>query len=120
MDQSVVVVVPAFPSRAAVVPRGSRPDGARIPAHVWRETFNGLCVATPPSDAGSITSPTLILWGDRDELLAREQEDDLVRAIPGSRMIVYEGTGHLVLWEQPERVATDLTAFVGTLPKRLR
>jgi len=95
-------------------------DGARIPAHVWRETFNGLCVATPPSDAGSITSPTLILWGDRDELLAREQEDDLVRAIPGSRMIVYEGTGHLVLWEQPERVATDLTAFVGTLPNRLR
>ena len=95
-------------------------DGARIPAHVWRETFNGLCDATPPSDAASITSPTLILWGDRDELLARDQEDDLVRAIPGSRMIVYADTGHLVLWEQPERVATDLTAFVGTLPKHLR
>jgi len=51
--------------------------------------------------------------------LDREQEDDLVRAIPGSRMIVYADTGHLVLWEQPERVATDLTAFVGTLPKHL-
>ena len=95
-------------------------DGARIPAHVWRETFNGLCDATPPSDAASITSPTLILWGDRDELLAREQEDDLARAIPGSRIIVYADTGHLVLWEQPERVATDLTAFVGMLPKHPR
>jgi len=95
-------------------------DGARIPAHVWRETFDGLCDAEPPSDAASITSPTLILWGDRDELLTREQEDDLVRAIPGSRMIVYADTGHLVLWEQPERVAADLAAFVGTLPKRPR
>jgi len=94
-------------------------DGARIPAHVWRETFNGLCEATPPSDAASITSPTLILWGGRDELLPREQQDDLARAIPGSRMIVYADTGHLVLWEQPERVAADLTAFVETLPKHL-
>jgi len=91
-------------------------DGVRTPAHVWRETFNGLCDATPPSDLGSITSPTLILWGNRDELLAREQEDDLARAIPGSRMIVYEGTGHLVLWEQPDRVAADLKAFMATLP----
>jgi len=91
-------------------------DGVRTPAHVWRETFNGLCDATPPSDLGSITSPTLILWGNRDELLAREQEDDLARTIPGSRMIVYEGTGHLVLWEQPDRVAADLKAFMATLP----
>ncbi len=95
-------------------------DGAHIPAHVWRETFNGLCDATPPSDLASITAPTLILWGDRDELLAREQQDDLVRAIPGARMIVYADTGHLVLWEQPERLATDLTAFMGTLPKHRR
>jgi len=31
-------------------------------------------------------------------------------------MIVYEGTGHLVLWEQPDRVAADLKAFMATLP----
>lgn len=59
-------------------------DGVSIPAHVWRETFDGLCHARPPSDLASITCPTLILWGNRDELLAREQADDLVRAIPKS------------------------------------
>ena len=95
-------------------------DGIRTPAHVWRETLNGLCAATPPSDLGSITSPTLILWGNRDELLAREQEEDLARAIPGSRMIVYDGTGHLVLWEQPDQVAADLKAFLATLPSQPR
>ncbi|HET6533377.1 MAG TPA: hypothetical protein VFH03_22550 [Actinoplanes sp.] len=30
----------------------------------------------------------------------------------GSRPGVSGNTGHLVLWEQPERVAGDLTAFV--------
>ncbi len=92
-------------------------DGSRIPAHVWRETFKGLCTAMPPSDAARITSPTLILWGDQDELLTREHADDLVRAIPGSQMIVYAKTGHLVLWEQPQRVATDLTNFLAALHK---
>ena len=36
----------------------------------------------------------------------------LVDAIPGARLVVYEGTGHLVLWEEPERVAADLVALV--------
>lgn len=93
-------------------------DGVRIPAHVWRETFNGLCSAAPPTETATITSPALIVWGDRDELLSREQEEDLAVAIPGSRLVVYENTGHLVLWEQPERVALDLTTFVESLPQR--
>lgn len=48
----------------------------------------------------------------------RETFQGLRRAtppIPSSRLIVYEDTGHLVLWEQPERVAADLTAFVSAL-----
>jgi pimeloyl-ACP methyl ester carboxylesterase len=90
-------------------------DGVRLPAHVWRETFNGLLEATPPTDIASITSPTLIVWGERDDLLSREQEEELAGAIPRSQLVVYENTGHLVLWEQPERVARDLTTFVESL-----
>lgn len=93
-------------------------DGARIPANVWRETFSGLCNAAPPTDTATINCPTLIIWGDRDELLTREQEENLAGAIPGSRLVVYENTGHLVLWEQPERVARDLTTFVEGLAQR--
>jgi pimeloyl-ACP methyl ester carboxylesterase len=90
-------------------------DGARLPAHVWKETFDGLCAAEPPTDIGTIGCPTLIVWGDRDELLSRDQQADLSAAIPGSQLLVYEQTGHLVLWEQPERVARDVTAFVERL-----
>jgi pimeloyl-ACP methyl ester carboxylesterase len=93
-------------------------DGARLPAHVWRETFVGLCAAEPPTDLGTISCATLIVWGDRDELLGREQQDDLSAAIPDSQLVVYEQTGHLVLWEQPERVARDVTAFVERLGRQ--
>jgi rifampin ADP-ribosylating transferase len=91
-------------------------DGVRIPAHVCRDTFNGLITARPPTDAGTIAAPTLIIWGDRDELLSLAQEEALAAAIPASRLVVYEDTGHLVLWEQPERVASDLIAFIESLP----
>jgi rifampin ADP-ribosylating transferase len=58
----------------------------------------------------------LIIWGERDGLLSRDDEEALAAAIPGSQLIVYDGTGHLVLWEQPQRVANDLTDFVKGLP----
>lgn len=90
-------------------------DGARIPAHVWRETFNGLCSAAPPTETATISAPTLIVWGERDELLGREQGEELSAAIPGSQLVVYDRTGHLVLWEQPDRVARDLAEFVASL-----
>jgi pimeloyl-ACP methyl ester carboxylesterase len=41
-------------------------DGLRVPAHVWRAGLAGLTAAVPPSESGTITAPTLIVWGDRD------------------------------------------------------
>ncbi len=87
-------------------------EAARIPADVWRSSLAGLAAARPPTETGTISAPTLILWGDRDELLGREDQVALATEISGSRFIVYEGVGHLVLWEQPERVAADVIAFV--------
>ncbi len=91
-------------------------DGVQMPARVWRQALAGLTEATPPTEAGTIHTPTLIIWGERDELLPRADGDALAAAIPGSRLVVYPDTGHLVLWEQPARIASDLTAFVAHLP----
>lgn len=90
-------------------------DGLNMPAHVWREALKGLITATPPTEMATITAPTLIAWGDRDELLTLRDEQALSAAIPASRLLIYEGTGHLVLWEQPERVAADLVTFVTSM-----
>ena len=90
-------------------------DGAGIPAAVWRETLKGLCDATPPTASAAIACPTLIVWGDHDEVLARSDMEALTQAIAGSQLLIYENTGHLVLWEQPRRVAGDLATFVQAL-----
>jgi rifampin ADP-ribosylating transferase len=83
-----------------------------IPKHVWEASLEGLLGAVPPIDRGTITAPTLILWGSEEDVLPPGQAGELRAAIEDSRLVVYEGTGHLVLWEQPERVATDVTAFI--------
>ncbi|MDQ3616001.1 MAG: alpha/beta hydrolase [Actinomycetota bacterium] len=90
-------------------------DGAQIPASVWRRSLYGLLGSRPPTETGTITAPTLITWGARDQVLTFADEEELASAIPTAQLIVYEGTGHLVLWERPERVASDLTRFVAAL-----
>jgi rifampin ADP-ribosylating transferase len=89
-----------------------------IPRHVWRAVYGGLLAATPPLDAGRITIPTLLLWGAADNVLPRSQADDLVAAIPRARLVVYEDTGHLVLWEQPDRVAADVISLVAEVTRQ--
>ena len=88
-------------------------DGVAMPARVWKDALEGLGTARPPTLTGTITAPTMIIWGARDELLSREDQETLSAAIPASRLLVYEDTGHLVLWEQPVRVAADLVAFIA-------
>lgn len=83
-----------------------------IPRRVWRAVAEGLVSAVPPIRRGPITVPTLILWGAEEDVLPAGQGRELAAAIEGSRLVTYEGTGHLVLWERPERVAADLAAFV--------
>jgi pimeloyl-ACP methyl ester carboxylesterase len=90
-------------------------DGLRVPAHIWGAAFTGLTTALPPSESGTIPVPTLIIWGERDGLLPRQDEEMLAAAIPDSRLVIYENTGHVVLWEQPERVARDLADFLAGL-----
>lgn len=84
-----------------------------IPRHVWRAAIDGLVAADPPITQGSIAVPTLILWGGEEDVLPAGQASELQAAIEGSRVVTYEGVGHLVLWEQPERVAEDMTAFIA-------
>ncbi|AOT03630.1 alpha/beta fold hydrolase [Arthrobacter sp. U41] len=90
-------------------------DGLRMPARAWKGILNGLCEATPPTESGTIHAPTLILWGARDNLLPREDQETLAARIPGAAVKVYPDVAHLVLWECPERVAGDAAAFFHSL-----
>jgi pimeloyl-ACP methyl ester carboxylesterase len=64
---------------------------------------------TPSNSGGSLHRP--LIWGERDELFPREDQDGLATAIPNARLRVYPETGHCPNWERPERVVADLDSF---------
>jgi pimeloyl-ACP methyl ester carboxylesterase len=90
-------------------------DGVRMPARAWSGILTGLMTAVPPTEAGTIDTPTLILWGARDELLPHSEQLALAEAIAGSRLEIHENAAHLLLWEQPEWVANAISQFVRKL-----
>jgi pimeloyl-ACP methyl ester carboxylesterase len=85
----------------------------KVPARVWHQTFSGF-LATPDftHELAAATRPVLLIWGDHDTYTLRKDQDTLLAAIPGARLVVYEGIGHALHWEDPERVAGTLVEFI--------
>lgn len=48
---------------------------------------------------------TLVIHGTADEMVPPADGEDLAGLIPGSRLELLDGVGHLFWWEQPERSA---------------
>lgn len=87
-------------------------ESLKLPARVWRATVAGSLQDDFSGELGGIEAPTLLVWGDRDGMVPRSDQDAQTAAIAGSRLVVYEGTGHAVHWEEPEPFASDLASFV--------
>lgn len=85
---------------------------AKVPGRVWREMFVELLRYDDTRELEQITTPTLLIWGDADEVLGREDQNELLHRIRGAQLLVYAGVGHTPRWEDPARFATDVTAFV--------
>ncbi len=90
-------------------------DGVAMPAHAWKRILYGLFEATPPTESGTIQAPTLVLWGAKDRLLPWRDQEAMAESIQDSVLKIYPDVGHLVLWECPEQVAEDTTAFLTAL-----
>ncbi len=59
-----------------------------------------------------IAVPTLLIWGEQDGITSRAHHDEILEAIPGARLEVVPGAGHLPTVETPDVVATLLTEFI--------
>jgi len=84
----------------------------RVPAAMFHELARGSADPQHVEKLGRIKAKTLLLWGDKDSMFSKRDQDDLLKIIPGSRLIPYANTGHALHWEYPERFARDLTTFM--------
>ena len=86
-------------------------ESAKVPARVWRAAWRAMAEADLEPELRRIATPTLILWGGRDTLFARDEQTRLRRGIRGSRLLTYPAAGHALHWEEPSSFARDLRAF---------
>ena len=65
------------------------------------------------AELGSLSQPTLIVWGDQDPWVGPKFADRLADTIPGSRLVRLPGVGRLVPEEAPDAVISLLLEFIG-------
>ena len=87
-------------------------ESLKIPARLWPVMIDRLVQYDATARLGNLRAPTLLLWGDRDALFSRAEQDRFLAAVPSARLKVYEETGHCPNWERPDDVAADIASFV--------
>lgn len=90
----------------AVVARSPQPLEAARPQYQALQAFD-VCDRLP-----GLRAPVLILHGADDRLVPPANAHMLAEKIPGSRVVLLEGAGHLYHWEQPEESNRVVEAFV--------
>ena len=59
-----------------------------------------------------LATPALIVWGERDEVNPPEHGRELAAGLPGARLEILPGIGHLLLEQAPQGVADLMLAFL--------
>ena len=67
------------------------------------------------NQVGSLDMPVLLLWGAQDRVIPVSHGEAFRKAIPGSKLIVYEDAGHLPMEETPEQVARDIRTWIDEI-----
>ena len=68
-----------------------------------------------PAQLGTVTVPTLVVWGAVDPWIALARGEALAAAIPGARLVAIPGAGHLPFEEDPAAFEAALLPFLATV-----
>ncbi|MEB2361797.1 MAG: alpha/beta hydrolase [Bryobacterales bacterium] len=86
-------------------------ESRKLPARVWQAAIAGLASDTPPLDFTGIRCPVMVVWGNRDSMFSRADQEELAALLPHAYLNVWVDAGHTPHWEDPERFVRELLAF---------
>ena len=89
-----------------------RAEGATVPAQVWMGVLRALTATDWSTIAARITAPTLIVWGEQDALFDAASQTRVKKFLPAAKYVSFPGLGHNFFWEQPEKAAKVINAFL--------
>jgi pimeloyl-ACP methyl ester carboxylesterase len=84
-----------------------REGNRAVALQIFKGSFKG-----DPKQIKSIKTPTLILWGDHDNVIGVNNVDNFLKDIKGSKAEIYKNTGHVPMEEVPGKVAASILGFV--------
>jgi non-heme chloroperoxidase len=88
-------------------------ESLKLPFRLWAELLGSVIKYDDVNELAKIVVPTQVLWGDRDVLFPRDDQERFVAAVPHARLRIYPEIGHCPNWECPDAVARDIVAFVS-------
>jgi non-heme chloroperoxidase len=91
----------------------------RVPARVWRASFDGLLREGIGASLRRIEAPTLLIAGGADAFVPAADTERLLHELPRAQAQLWPGAGHAMHWEQPARFADAVVRFVRALPPAL-
>ncbi len=85
-----------------------------ISAEAYSRQLRACVSHNAASRLGEISVPTLVIHGDKDPLVPVPNGRRLARKIPGARLLVYPGVGHVPILEHTEQFNRDVLAFLDS------
>ncbi len=95
-------------NRRALVQRLARQPAAPAPPDAAADGASG-----PGAGPAALRVPTLLLWGERDRITPPALGRQLAAVITGSRLVVFDGLGHLPQEEDAARTVQPVAAFLA-------
>lgn len=84
----------------------------------YRKTLEASVAQDRGAPIENIRAPTLVVAGDEDSVYPPDMARDVARRIPGARLEMIEGAGHLVNLEQPGRFNEVVMDFIEKQEKK--
>ena len=106
------VVAPANLGNEALVDEVVAMMGRQTPAILAAHTLAGLRRPDYADMLSRVSCPTLLAPGDADTLRPVSVHREMAACIPNSRLVVIEGSGHMVAMEQPARVTAAMRQWL--------
>jgi pimeloyl-ACP methyl ester carboxylesterase len=90
-------------------------DYLRCPAHIATVALYSQTVTDVSAAFAQIDFPTQVHFGVDPKMYKLDHGEYLASRIRGAELVVFEQSGHVPMWEEPERFVAEIERFAATL-----
>lgn len=93
--------------------RLDKTDYAKIDSPKLKKTFKNIINDDLSIYLPTIKIPTLVIWGEKDNITPLTEGELMAKLIPNARLLVIKNAGHFRFLEKPEEFAIHIKKFIN-------